>query len=94
MNKQIKRKPYQTDMSDKEWEKIESQLPKRKTKRGRKLKHSFRETLNAIFMLYVQAAHGECCRMIFRRGKQYITTSASGDAVEYGRVLMQLCAPN
>ncbi len=51
MNEEIKRKPYQTDLSDGEWEKIEPHIPKRKTKRGRKREHSFREILNAIFYI-------------------------------------------
>ncbi len=45
------RKPYPTDLSDGEWEKIEHCIPKPKTKRGRKREHSFREILNAIFYL-------------------------------------------
>lgn len=49
MNEVIKGKPYQTDLSDEEWIKIEPHVPKRKTKRGRKREHSFREILNAIF---------------------------------------------
>lgn len=51
MNEEIKRKPYQTDLSDEEWKKIEPHIPKRKTKRGRKREHSFREILNAIFYI-------------------------------------------
>lgn len=43
------RKTYQTDMSDKEWEKIEPHIPKRKTKVGRKRDHPFREIVNGIF---------------------------------------------
>ncbi len=49
MMKQSKREPYPTDLSDAEWEKVEPYVPKRKTKRGRKRDHSFREILNAIF---------------------------------------------
>ncbi len=51
MNEEIKRKPYQTDLSDEEWKKIEPHIPKRKTKRGRKREHSFQEILNAIFYI-------------------------------------------
>jgi putative transposase len=51
MGVEIKRKPYQTDLSDAEWQKIESCVPKPKTKRGKKRKHSLREILNAIFYL-------------------------------------------
>ena len=50
MDEQSKRKSYQTDMSDKEWNKIGLHVPKRKTKAGRKREHSFREILNAIFV--------------------------------------------
>ena len=51
MGEQSKRKSYQTDMSDEEWNKIEPHVPKRKTKAGRKREHSFREILNAIFYI-------------------------------------------
>jgi putative transposase len=51
MNERSKRKPYQTDMSDEEWKKIEPLIPKRKTKAGRKRVHPFREILNAIFYI-------------------------------------------
>jgi putative transposase len=49
MGEQIKRKSYQTDLSDKEWEKIKPHIPIPKTKRGRKRDHPLREILNAIF---------------------------------------------
>lgn len=45
------RKPYPTDLSDAEWQKIEPLIPKSESKRGRKRKHSIREVLNAIFYL-------------------------------------------
>lgn len=51
MNEQNTRRTYQTDISDKEWAKIERYIPERKTKRGRKRVHSFREILNAIFYI-------------------------------------------
>ncbi|CAG1005612.1 hypothetical protein METP2_03675 [Methanosarcinales archaeon] len=51
MSKHTVRKSYQTDLSDKEWEKIEPHIPKRKAKRGRKREHPFREILNAIFYI-------------------------------------------
>ncbi|MCZ7359366.1 MAG: transposase, partial [Candidatus Methanoperedens sp.] len=51
MGEEIKRKPYQTDLSDAEWQRIESCVPKPKTKRGRKREHPYREILNAIFYL-------------------------------------------
>src|SRR3970040_953031 len=51
MEEEIKRKPYQTDLSDAEWQRIESCVPKPKTKRGRKREHPYREILNAIFYL-------------------------------------------
>jgi len=51
MNKHNARKAYQTDLSDKEWETIEPNIPKRKSKRGRKREHPFREILNAIFYI-------------------------------------------
>ncbi len=49
MIEQSKRESYPTDLSDAEWEKVGYYIPKRKTKRGRKREHSFREILNAIF---------------------------------------------
>ncbi len=45
------RKPYPSDLTDAEWQKIEPLIPKPRTNRGRKLKHSFQEILNAIFYL-------------------------------------------
>jgi putative transposase len=49
MVEQSKRKAYPTDLSDVEWQIIEPLLPKPKTRRGRPRKHTYRETLNAIF---------------------------------------------
>ncbi len=49
MSEQNKRKSYQTDLSDKEWQKVEPYIPKPKTKRGRKREHPLRELINAIF---------------------------------------------
>src|SRR3972149_7353227 len=51
MEEEIKRKPYQTDLSDAEWQRIESCVPKPKTKRGRKREPPYREILNPIFYL-------------------------------------------
>lgn len=51
MAEQNKRKPYPTDLSDAEWQKIEPHIPKPKTKRGRKRVYSYREIVNAIFYL-------------------------------------------
>lgn len=51
MAKQPERKPYPTDLSDAEWQRIEPHLPKRKSTRGRKREHCLREIVNAI--LYV-----------------------------------------
>jgi putative transposase len=45
------RKPYPTDLSDAEWQRIAPLIPQPKTKRGRKRKHPLREILNAIFYL-------------------------------------------
>ena len=47
----IKRIPYPSDLSDKEWEIIEPLIPTPRTNRGRKRTHSYREILNAIFYL-------------------------------------------
>lgn len=44
-----KRKSYQTDLSDEEWQKVEPHIPKPKTNRGRKREHPLREIINAIF---------------------------------------------
>jgi len=49
VSEQNKRTSYQTDLSDKEWQKVETCIPKPKTKRGRKRQHSLRELINAIF---------------------------------------------
>jgi putative transposase len=49
VSEQNKRISYQTDLSDKEWQKVESQIPKPRTKRGRKREHPLRELINAIF---------------------------------------------
>ena len=45
------RKPYPSDLSDAEWQKIEPLIPKPKSNRGRKRKHSIREILNGIFYI-------------------------------------------
>jgi len=47
----ITRKPYPTDLSNAEWQKIEPLIPKPKTNRGRKRQHPILEILNAIFYL-------------------------------------------
>jgi putative transposase len=49
MTEQNTRKPYPTDLSEVEYQKIEPHLPKPKTKRGRKRIYPLREILNAIF---------------------------------------------
>ncbi len=49
MAKQTERKPYPSDLSDAEWQKVEPHLPTRKSPRGRKRLHSRREIVNAIF---------------------------------------------
>ena len=49
MAEQTKRKPYPSDLSDAEWQKVEPHLPKRKSPRGRKRVHLRREIVNAIF---------------------------------------------
>jgi len=49
MAKQTERKPYPSDLSDAEWQKVEPHLPKRKSPRGRKKLHPRREIVNAIF---------------------------------------------
>ncbi len=49
MSEQNKRTSYQTDLSDKEWQKVETCIPKPKTNLGRKRKHPLREIINAIF---------------------------------------------
>lgn len=51
MDEQYKREAYPTDLSDEEYAKIEPLLPKRKSNRGKKRKHSYRELLNAMFYL-------------------------------------------
>lgn len=45
----IFRKTYQSDISDKDWEKVDPHIPKPKTKKGRKRQHPLREILNGIF---------------------------------------------
>ena len=47
---QNKRKPYPTDLTDAEWQRIEPYVPKPKP-RGRPRKHPIREILNAIFYI-------------------------------------------
>ncbi len=57
MKEQNKREPYQTDLSDDEWQRIEPYIPKPKTKRGRKREHPYREILNGIFYLLRSGCH-------------------------------------
>jgi len=45
------RQSYPSDLTDAEWQKIEPLIPKPKSNRGRKRKHSIREILNAIFYI-------------------------------------------
>ena len=47
----IFKKAYQSDISDKDWEKVDPHIPKPKTKKGRKRQHLLREILNGIFYL-------------------------------------------
>jgi putative transposase len=49
--KDVRRKPYSTDLTDAEWTLVELHLPKRRPGdgRGAPRTHSFREILNAIF---------------------------------------------
>jgi len=49
MATQTERKPYPSDLSDAEWQKVEPHLPTRKSPRGRKREHPLREIVNAIF---------------------------------------------
>jgi len=42
---------YQSDISDKNWKKVEPHIPKPKTKRGRKREHAIRLIFNAIFYI-------------------------------------------
>ena len=44
-----RRRPYPTDLTDEQWEIIEPLIPKPRSRRGRKRKHSYREILDAIF---------------------------------------------
>jgi putative transposase len=47
----IFRKAYQSDISDKDWEKVYPHIPKPKTKKGRKRLHPLRDILNGIFYI-------------------------------------------
>jgi putative transposase len=50
----VNRLPYQTDLSDKEWEIIELHLPQENSGgKGRPRLHSIREILNAIFYIVI-----------------------------------------
>ncbi len=49
MSEQNTRKPYPTDLTDAEWQRIAPYLPERKSPRGRHRVHTYREILNAIF---------------------------------------------
>ena len=40
---------YQSDISDKDWQKVEPHIPEPKSKKGRKRKHALRLIFNAIF---------------------------------------------
>lgn len=51
MSKRPIRRPYPSDLSDKEWEIIKSYFPNPRTDRGRKRVYSYRETLNSILYL-------------------------------------------
>ncbi len=51
MNEQNTRKPYPTDLTDAEWQRIAPALPERTSPRGRHRVHAYREILNAIFSI-------------------------------------------
>jgi putative transposase len=51
MSKQCIRFPYPSDLSDNKWEVIKPYIPNLGSNRDRKLIHSYREILNAIFYL-------------------------------------------
>jgi putative transposase len=49
MSEQTERKSYPTDLTDAEWQQIARYLPERKSPRGRRRVHAYREIVNAIF---------------------------------------------
>src|ERR687890_1047716 len=77
------RKPYPTDLSDAEWKCIEPHLPTPRAA-GRPRRHSLREILDASTWSKV-AVLGACCRMDFRLGKPFTTTSGLGASTVLGR---------
>jgi transposase len=44
-------KTYHSDISDKDWKKVDPHIPKTKTKKGRKRLQPLREILNGIFYI-------------------------------------------
>ena len=60
------RKPYDSDLTDKQWDMIEPMLPPAKH-RGRP-RADLREVVNAV-MYVARAAHGACSRATCRRGR-------------------------
>lgn len=51
MSEPTKRLPYPSDLSDKEWELLNSHIPNPPINRGKKRVHPYREILNGIFYL-------------------------------------------
>jgi transposase len=67
METQQRRKPYPTDLKDREWKKIEHLVPQPKSG-GRPAKYERREILNALFYMTKSGVLGECCLMTYLLG--------------------------
>jgi hypothetical protein len=72
-----KRKTYPSDLSDKEWARLETLIPSVKSG-GRPAKYRRRELVNAMLYVLRTGAVGACCRTIYRLGKVCMATSDAG----------------
>ncbi len=83
----MNRQPYETDLTDKEWELLKDLIPPAKTG-GRPRKTDIREIVNAIFYVLRAGCAWGCYRMIFPSGRQSITTYKRGRKMEHGKKSM------
>jgi transposase len=85
------RKTYPTDLSDAEWECIESHLPTPRAA-GRPRIHSLREILDAVFYIVRSGCAWRLLPQSFRPGRLSITTSEFGASTVPGSDYTLLCA--
>ena len=74
----LTRKPYLSDLSDREWKVIKPLLPAPKGF-GHPRNVDLREILNAIFYVQKLVASGKCCLMTFHPTSQFMVIFKNGN---------------